>query len=82
MYLTDALVAVKNRRLERIGEIHSKVATLKMTNYEVLSNDYMLQRSVFGDKYSITVNFSDKPLECNGKLIAPESLVFEEIKII
>ena len=64
---------------KRIGEIHSKVATLKMTNYEVLSNDYMLQRSVFGDKYSITVNFSDKPLEYNGKLIAPESLLLEEI---
>ena len=64
---------------KRISCVHSKVATLKMTNYEVLSDDYMLQRSVFGDKYRITVNFSDKVLECDGKAIAPESLIFEEI---
>lgn len=64
---------------KRIGEVHSKVATLKMTDYEVLSDDYMLQRTVFGNKYRITVNFSDKALEWQGIAVAPESFVFEEI---
>ena len=65
---------------KRIGEIHSKVATLKMTDYEILSDDYMLQRSVFGDKYQVVVNFSDTAREYNGKTIEAESLIFEEIK--
>ena len=64
---------------KRIGEVHSKVATLKITDYEVLSDDYMLQRTVFGNKYRITVNFSDKVLEWQGIAVAPESFVFEEI---
>jgi len=64
---------------KRIGEVHSKVATLKMTDYEVLSDDYMLQRTVFGNKYRVTVNFSDKALEWQGIAVAPESFVFEEI---
>lgn len=64
---------------KRIGEVHEKVATLKMTDYTVLSDDYMLQRSVFGDKYEVVVNFSDTVREYNGKTIEPESMLFEEI---
>ncbi|MBE6584447.1 MAG: hypothetical protein E7649_05670 [Ruminococcaceae bacterium] len=64
---------------KRITEVHSKVATLKMTDYEVLSDDYMLQRSVFGNKYQITVNFSDMDRENNGKSICAQSMLFEEI---
>ena len=64
---------------KRISDVHSKVATLKMTDYEVLSEDYTLQRSVFGDKYSVTVNFSDTEKEYNGKVIKAEDLIFEEI---
>lgn len=64
---------------KRISQVHSKVATLKMTDYEVLSEDYALQRSVFGNKYQVTVNFSDTAREYNGKMLQAESLVFEEI---
>lgn len=64
---------------KRISEVHSKVATLKMTNYEVLSSDYMLQCSEFGGKYRIVVNFSDGEMEYRGKKIAAESLIFEVI---
>lgn len=64
---------------KRIGEVHEKVATLKMTDYTVLSDDYMLQRSVFGDKYEVVVNFSDTAREYNGKTIEPEGLLFGEI---
>lgn len=64
---------------KRIGEVHSKVATLKMTDYEVLSDDYMLQRSVFGNKYEIIVNFSDTECEYNGKTVGAQDMLFYEI---
>lgn len=62
----------------RICAVHSKIATLKMTDYEVLSDDYMLQRSVFGDKYEIIVNFSDTDREYNGKTVLRENMIFQE----
>ena len=63
-----------------IGEVHSKVATLKMTDYKVLSSDYMLQASEFGEKYRVVVNFSNEAREYDGKRIEAEGLLFEEIK--
>ena len=63
---------------KRITEVHSKVATLKMTDYEVLSDDYMLQRSMFGDKYEIIVNFSDTAREYNGRTVPAQDMLFEE----
>ena len=64
---------------KRIGAVHEKVATLKMTDYKVLSSDYMLQRSEFGNKYRVTVNFSDVTRSYDGKIIEAESLLFEEL---
>lgn len=63
---------------KRITAVHSKIATLKMTDYEVLSDDYMLQRSTFGDKYEIIVNFSDTAREYNGKTVAAQDMIFAE----
>ena len=34
-----------------------------MTDFEILTDDYMIQRSTFGDKYRVTVGFSDKSLK-------------------
>jgi hypothetical protein len=65
---------------KKITEVHSKVATLKMTDYSVLSKDYMIQRTVFGDRYSVTVNFSDSDRELDGKILKAESFIFEAIK--
>ena len=64
---------------KRIAEVHSKVATLKMTDYKVLSKDYMLQSSEFGGKYRVTVNFSDAECELEGKKISAHGMIFEEI---
>jgi hypothetical protein len=63
---------------KRICEVHSKIATLKMTDYEVLSGDYTLQRSAFGDKYEIIVNFSNTAREYNGKIIPAQDMIFIE----
>ena len=64
---------------KRISEVHSRVATLKMTDYRVLSDDYMLQCSEFGGKYRVTVNFSDEERETNGIRIKGGEVIFAEI---
>lgn len=61
----------------KITEVHAKTALLPMTDFKVLSNDYMLQSSVFGDKYKVTVNFSD---EMRASVPAKD-FIFEEMTI-
>ena len=75
----DALKPAILDSYRKIRGVHSKVATLKMTDYKVLSDDYMLQRTEFGGKYRVTVNFSDKAMELDGKTIDAGSFVFEEM---
>lgn len=62
---------------KRISEVSRYTATEPITEYKVLSDDYMLQRTVFGDKYYVTVNFSDHERRVDGKTIPPENYVFE-----
>ena len=64
---------------KRITAIHEKVATLEMTEYKVLSEDYMLQTSTFGNKYRVTVNFSDAPMALDGKTVGAGEMIFEEL---
>ena len=58
-------------------EIHKKIATLPMTDFEIITEDYGLQRSVFGDKYEVIVNFTDKNYDYNGRTILANEIVFE-----
>lgn len=53
-----------------IRAVTEKVALLPMTDFEVLSEDYMLQRTVFGDAYEVTVNFSEQARQ-HGDLTVP-----------
>ena len=62
-----------------ISEVHQKVATLPMTDFEVLSDDYNLQRSVFGNKYEVVANFSDKPRVYNNEIIQALDFIFKEL---
>lgn len=62
-----------------ITAVHEKTALLPMTDFRILSDDYMLQCTVFGDKYKITANFSDESCEVNGKTILPKDFLLEEI---
>ena len=50
-----------------------------MTDFQVLRDDYQVQRSVFGDKYEVIVNFSEESYTYKNKLILPDDLLFEEI---
>lgn len=62
-----------------ISEVHQKVAALPMTDFEVLSDDYNLQRSVFGNKYEVVANFSDKPRVYNNEIIQALDFIFKEL---
>lgn len=64
---------------KKIADIHKRVAELPMTDFEILRDDYQVQRSVFGDKYEVIVNFSEEGCIYKNKLIPPCDLLLEEI---
>lgn len=59
----DALFDSITESYKKITKITGKTAGLPMTDFEILTDDYMIQRSTFGDKYRVTVDFSDKSLK-------------------
>ncbi len=58
----------------KIGAVLRHTAMLPMTDYQVLREDYTLQRTVFGDEYEVVANFSDEQREYQGHCIAPMDL--------
>lgn len=64
---------------KKITSVHKKVAFLPMTDFKILSDDYSLQQSVFGNRYRITVNFSDTECAYNEKIIKGNDFITEEI---
>lgn len=64
---------------KKVTKIHEKTATLPMTDFEIVTDDYDLQRSVFGDRYEVIVNFSDKNYKYNGKTVLPNDILFREL---
>ncbi len=65
---------------KEIAEVHKKTALLPMTDFSVVSDDYMVQRSVFGNKYEITVNFSNEIYAIEKITIPPKDYIMKEIK--
>jgi len=63
----------------KITSIHKKVAGLPMTDFIVFTEDYQVQKSVFGDKYEVVVNFSNEDYIYKNNVIAPNDLFFEKI---
>lgn len=64
---------------KKITDVTSKTATLPMSSFEILSEDYSVQKSVFGDKYEVVANFSEKEYVYNNKKIMPNDLYFGEL---
>lgn len=63
-----------------ISAVHRAVAQLPMTDYAVLTADYAVQRTVFGNRYAVTVNFSRNPYKLDGVCVKPFDLLFEKCK--
>lgn len=64
---------------KKITDVHKRIAELPMTDFKVLSDDYQIQKSVFGDKFEVVVNFSDEKYMYKNKIILPNDLLFEKI---
>ena len=63
-----------------ISAVTGKTALLPMTDFSYLNDDMTVQRTAFGDKYSVTVNFSDKVFKTeSGAEIEPLGMAFDEI---
>lgn len=65
---------------QKITAIHEKVAELPMTDFEVLSKDYKLQRSVFGDMYELVANFSDEDRIYQDRVVGANDYLFRALK--
>ena len=46
-----------------------------MTDFKILRDDYKIQKSVFGNKYEIVVNFSDENFVYKNYVISPNDLL-------
>ncbi|MBQ7039553.1 MAG: hypothetical protein IJN39_03190 [Clostridia bacterium] len=61
---------------KKITYIHEKVAELPMTDFEILTDDYKVQKSVFGNRYEVIANFSDEKYVYENHVIEPNDLLF------
>ncbi len=64
---------------EKITKVHEKIACLPMTEYQVLTNDYAVQTTVFGDKFRVVVNFGEADFSFEGKIVKGKDFLFYEI---
>ncbi len=64
---------------QTITEVHEKVALLPMTDYQVVTEDYQVQRTVFGDTYEVVANFSDTEYCYQGTVIGAKDFLFRTI---
>ena len=63
----------------KITKVHSKVASLPMTDYEVLTDDYMAQTTVFGDQYRVIANFGETDYTYGDIVVKAKDYIFIEI---
>lgn len=76
----DKLKNVILSSYEKITSVHKIVARLPMSDFEILSDDYMLQRSVFGDRYEVVANFSEDEKAFFDKTVSAKDFYFGEVK--
>ena len=69
-------IAVSYRRAAAVAE---RVGLLPMTAFEWLTDDRLVQRTVFGGEYAVTANFSDQPYETPQGTIQPLDFRLEEL---
>lgn len=65
---------------QKITNIHKQTAELSMTDFEIISDDYKLQRSVFGNQYEVIANFSDQEMDYRGRKIPAKDVYFGKIE--
>ncbi len=69
-------IAASYRRATAVAE---RVGLLPMTAFEWLTDDRLVQRTVFGGEYAVTANFSNQPYETPLGTIQPLDFLLEEL---
>ncbi len=69
-------IAASYRRAAAVAE---RVGLLPMTAFEWLTDDRLVQRTVFGGEYAVTANFSNQPYETPQGTIQPLDFRLEEL---
>ncbi len=69
-------IAASYRRAAAVAE---RVGLLPMTAFEWLTDDRLVQRTVFGGKYAVTANFSNRPYETPLGTVQPLDFRLEEL---
>ena len=70
------VVAASYRRATAVA---ARVGLLPMTAFEWLTEDRLVQRTVFGGEYAVTANFSNRPYETPQGTIQPLDFRLEEL---
>ncbi len=73
--VADAILESYNK----ITAVHEKVALLPMTDYEVLQDDYTVQRTEFGHTYEVIANFSNQDFLYGETLVPSGDFLFREL---
>ena len=59
--------------------LHRQIGLLPLTDFEWLSPDRLVQRTVFGDAVEVVANFSDAAFERDGASVPPRSVVARQL---
>lgn len=62
----------------KITKVHEKIACLPITDYQVLTDDYLVQTTVFGENYRVIANFGEEDFVYEGKIVKAKDFVFYE----
>lgn len=63
---------------KQIASVTEKVGYLEMTDFEYLNEAMTVQKTVFGNRYSVIANFGDESFIYGGCLIKSKSFIFEK----
>lgn len=74
----DALEEEIVRTYHMIAEVTEKVTTLPMTDFVYLTKDFTVQKTVFGGRYTVVANFSEKDFEYKGVVVKAHNKTFIE----
>ena len=58
-----------------LGKLHEKTAFQPMLHHEILTSDYMVQKSTFGDKTEVIVNYGITSYNFQNIVIPPKGFI-------
>jgi hypothetical protein len=59
--------------------LHRETALMPLTDFEWLSEDRLVQRTVFGERIALVANFSEREFDHGGATLPPRSVLVEHL---